>query len=327
MHLFHSIIPKMKYLYTHAVLGGTFDLLHIGHQDLITKAFEIGKFVTIGITTDKFNKLRGKPSWQEQNLRLNSLKRFLKEKDYLKRSKIVFIKDIFGTTLSDPKLEAIIVTEANKETVHLINKKRVKKGLRLLDIIFVPFAKDEMDKIISATRIRNGEISTLGQSYKNMLLKMVGKRLGEGIRNKLKKPLGQIITVDKIHPDNSYISVGDITTVSLLQKKFQPILSIVDLKVQRADVFHHLTSDVHVQNPPGQISKSLILAISKALKRNSPQIIMVNGEEDLATIPAILLSPLGTTVLYGQPKKGIVEVKVDLKIKDYLSQILSPISH
>ncbi|TRZ53029.1 hypothetical protein D4R99_01610, partial [bacterium] len=42
--------------WNHVVLGGTFDHFHKGHEALLTKAFEVGKKVTIGIATEKLYK-------------------------------------------------------------------------------------------------------------------------------------------------------------------------------------------------------------------------------------------------------------------------------
>ena len=39
--------------------------------------------------------------------------------------------------------------------------------------------------------------------------------------------------------------------------------------------------------------------------------IVVEGEEDLATLPAILYAPPGSVVVYGQPDEGSVLVKVN----------------
>ncbi len=37
-------------------VGGSFDPFHKGHRELLTKAFEIGEKVFIGVVSDKFSK-------------------------------------------------------------------------------------------------------------------------------------------------------------------------------------------------------------------------------------------------------------------------------
>jgi len=101
-------------------------------------------------------------------------------------------------------------------------------------------------------------------------------------------------------------------------------------------------SVTQVRNPAGHISKTLVnvvkLAIHRTLKRKyitntgvrlhrlydkrECLVVKVIGEEDLAGVPAILLSPLGTVVLYGQPQEGIVVVKVTEEKKRQLLQLL-----
>ena len=44
-----------------AVLGGTFDHLHIGHHALLASAFGVGDEVAIGVTTDRFVARHPKP--------------------------------------------------------------------------------------------------------------------------------------------------------------------------------------------------------------------------------------------------------------------------
>lgn len=313
---------EMNFKYKKIALGGTFDLLHKGHKALILKAFEVGKFVTIGITTDEFNKKESKKTFEDQKQRLKSLKFFLKGRKYT----VVWLNDIFGTTLNDPQLRAIVVSPETKAAAQLINKKRVKKGLKSLDIITLPLMKDQDGKVISSTRVKNGEIDPAGISYRKLLLKSAGKKLPEKVRDELKKPLGKIIpAMDIKQVGFNTVSVGDITTQKLLQAGIAPKLAVVDHLVGRQLIPEWSTPTIKIVNQPGRISKSLILAIEKGLKSGKNQTILVKGEEDLATIPAILLAPLGTNIVYGQPQKGAVLVNVNLGIKNKLYKLLDRI--
>ena len=41
---------------------GTFDTFHYGHLELLRRAKELGKILIVGISTDEFNKIKGKES-------------------------------------------------------------------------------------------------------------------------------------------------------------------------------------------------------------------------------------------------------------------------
>ncbi len=49
---------------------------------------------------------------------------------------------------------------------------------------------------------------------------------------------------------------------------------------------------------------------------------MVDGEEDLATLPAILYAPLGSAVVYGQPNEGSVLVMVTPEKKKQIENLM-----
>lgn len=321
----------MSFNYNHVALGGTFDLLHKGHQAIILAAFKMGRKVTLGLTTDKFNG-GSKNTFEKQNLRKRNLINYLKRNKLDKRVKIIWLNDIYGPTLKDKTIQALMVTRATKKGADLINLKLREKGFQQLKIIQLPQLKDQESKIISSSRIRLGEIDQRGRNYKKLLLKIAGKRLSEKVRQKLKVPMGKIVNLAS-HPRGvklNIISVGDITTRNLLKAGIIPKLSIVDFYVQRKPAFSSLKQlgftqinpDLELKNTPGQISKTLILEVEKAFKNPQGQVILVDGEEDLAAVPATLLSPLGTKVFYGQPGKGLIKLDVTLQLKEKLCKTL-----
>ena len=50
--------------------------------------------------------------------------------------------------------------------------------------------------------------------------------------------------------------------------------------------------------------------------------IIVNGEEDLATLPVIKHSKIGAKVIYGMPDKGMVVVDVNQQAKERANKLL-----
>ena len=50
--------------------------------------------------------------------------------------------------------------------------------------------------------------------------------------------------------------------------------------------------------------------------------IVINGEEDLLALPAVLFAPEGSFVVYGQPKEGVVVIKVTAEKKAEVKLII-----
>ncbi len=152
--------------------------------------------------------------------------------------------------------------------------------------------------------------------------------LPEELRPLMKKPLGTLYrgkgedTVEKfvgeLSSPTKLISVGDVTTFHLLEAGILPDICIVDNRTKREPVAKHVSTrnmdavyeEVSVNNPAGLITDELIRTLSEAFASDKPLRIFVKGEEDLATLPVILMAPLNSVVLYGQPDEGVVFVKV-----------------
>jgi pantetheine-phosphate adenylyltransferase len=144
-------------------VGGTFDELHKGHQALLTKAFEVGNRVLIGLSSDEFAKALRKPhKVASYTKRLSDLKRFLTKHRLSERAEIVILHDPYGVTLSKGCVEAIVVSEETESTAREINEKRAAKGLSPLNIVVINMVPAENHTPISTTRIREGEIDRAG---------------------------------------------------------------------------------------------------------------------------------------------------------------------
>jgi pantetheine-phosphate adenylyltransferase len=144
-------------------VGGTFDEFHRGHRVLLTKAFEIGERVAIGLCSDAFVAKMGKPhvtaSYEE---RLKELKMFLSKLGVSERAEIVPLDDPFGTTLRVSCIEALVVSEETRPVAVRINEKRRDAGLQQLEVVTVVMVPSENCTPISTTRIRKGEMDREG---------------------------------------------------------------------------------------------------------------------------------------------------------------------
>lgn len=150
------------------VVGGTFDYLHDGHAAILTKAFELGERVLVGICSDEMQLLLQKDSAGIQLLefRMHALKELLREKGWLARAEIVKISDAFGPSLEDAELEAIVASPETKARAEELNKLRSSRGLKPLEIVEIPFVLAEDGKPISSIRVRYGEIDAHGKLLK-----------------------------------------------------------------------------------------------------------------------------------------------------------------
>ncbi len=153
-------------------------------------------------------------------------------------------------------------------------------------------------------------------------------RLTAALRDRLKTPFGRLYRCDsdaclreivRSFPSPSkVIAIGDVTAYHLLRAGIVPDMCIVDDMTMRLPVAHEVRKgtahesfkDIVVKNPAGVITQGLIDALKNNLASAGPVRIFVDGEEDLAVIPACEYSPAGSLVLYGQPHEGVVAVEV-----------------
>jgi len=157
------------------------------------------------------------------------------------------------------------------------------------------------------------------------------------LRRKLKEPIGTLIRgsfsetmkrfKDVMGKENLpyIISVGDTVSKNLAKNNVHPRLAIVDNRVMRRNIQPiPLTVDktTRVKNAPGTITREAVEAIQEAIKSKHRFKIVVEGEEDLLTLIAVLYAPENSLVVYGQPHEGIVVVKVTREKKAEVAGIL-----
>ena len=157
------------------------------------------------------------------------------------------------------------------------------------------------------------------------------------LRKELKAPLGPLIKgsfeetsrkIAKLVADKKpkkLITVGDQVTMNMVSNNIYPDVAIVDSKVMRKTISPvKFEADIVFQtnNPPGTITEESWKAIEKAINSPGRSKVMVNGEEDLLTIVAVLSAPYGSIVIYGQPKQGVVVLEVEEEVKKRFQGII-----
>jgi uncharacterized protein (UPF0218 family) len=85
---------------------------------------------------------------------------------------------------------------------------------------------------------------------------------------------------------------------------------------------HDSYKTIEVMNPAATLNPELIEMIKDSLAGKERIKIVVDGEEDLATLPVILYAPLGSAVVYGQPNEGSVLVEVTLEKKEQIKDLM-----
>jgi uncharacterized protein (UPF0218 family) len=144
--------------------------------------------------------------------------------------------------------------------------------------------------------------------------------LPDDLRAAFRDPLGRVFTdPDSLlaAPDagSPLVAVGDVVTYHLCEAGRRPDVAVIDGRTERERVDATVEAalpdpDLTVANAPATLSRALLDALVTALGRAEPTVIGVDGEEDLAALPAVLATPVGGAVVYGQPGEGMVLVPV-----------------
>lgn len=314
VHLIELYIMRFNLV----AVAGTFDHLHLGHQKLLQTAKASGRKVIIGLCQKSMltNKAFAQ-SIESYSVRQQAIAQF-------KPDGIIPLTDIFGPAATSTTINAIICSRLSRPNADKINQKRRLNNLNYLSIIEVPLVNSSDGQPLSSSRIRQGLINRQGLFYPSLFHHQLTLPASQRIH--FQAPFEKILQAIKFNPSDFTIAVGDIAALAFAKQGLKPSLAIVDLHTQRHQVFKSLaelklTSGLSATNPPGVIAPDLAKKILTCLTKNIPSL-LVYGEEDLAVLPAVLLSPLKTTIYYGQPNQGIVKIMVTEKTKKKAQNLL-----
>lgn len=156
-------------------------------------------------------------------------------------------------------------------------------------------------------------------------------KLPKELREELQKVHGVLVQereVEKYVNGKFVITVGDVVTYTLLKLGLQINVAIVDYKTKRNEIeFEDIKkfgeSVLKVKNPPGTVTPELWRAIKDAIASEKRTRIDVDGEEDLAVIPAVIFAPLGAIVIYGMPNTGLVILEIKDEDKKNAMEIIN----
>ena len=148
-------------------------------------------------------------------------------------------------------------------------------------------------------------------------------------RQAFKEPLGTELydsDLEEFEAKTPLITVGDVVSLTFREHGIRPFLSIYDGMTERREMtgFAILVENEEkeeVVNPAGAITRGLVDCIRRCME-GSGGLIKVDGEEDLALLPVILLAPSGSDIVYGWPGKCMMRITTDESIKAKIEQLM-----
>jgi len=160
--------------------------------------------------------------------------------------------------------------------------------------------------------------------------------LPEKLRKTLQRPLGDLVVGSEVdlgqllsgiiakEKPGRLILVGDSVSQQATRAGIMPDVRVIDNleKRQTATAYAHPHNRmIAAKNQAGKIEHKARLAVERAI-RGEADLVLIDGEEDLLAIIAVIAAPLGSLVVYGQPNQGVVLVRVSPASKAKAEEIL-----
>jgi hypothetical protein len=149
--------------------------------------------------------------------------------------------------------------------------------------------------------------------------------LGTSLKGSFNETIKEFEKILKAKKPSMIISVGDALSEALLKYGIFPKVLIVDYKIMRKPTAPLVTEGYEtltLRNSAGTISDEAWATVESAVSQDKRVKIVVEGEEDLLTLVAIISAPESSTVVYGQPHEGMVVVEVTPEKKKETEKIV-----
>lgn len=302
-----------------------FDRFHLGHQVLIERLRHMPKPVA-AVTDGELmaSDLELAKIIQPLKTRVKKLEAYLADKKLSPKIQVQVISS-YAELLKIPGSTVFMMFEGpccQETQSRALSLRKEQLGLNDRMEFLKPVLAEDGGKVSSA-RVRRGEIDREGHRLRGT--NEPARRLEFSTRPGLKIPKGQVYDSSEASPEKQVvqrirkehppvvISVGDVTTASVISQDFTPNVCVVDGTTKRGQFEGSFTAEKEyvIYNPPAVIFPEAWSVMDTAIHDNAKSLIMVEGEEDLLGFPAMLLAPLGSVLLYGQPDVGIVWSPVD----------------
>ena len=320
--------------YRRCLIGGTFDRFHSGHQLLIQTALRQADFIEVHVTNDAMAQAKG--GWIESlDDRMEGVLSWLSV-NAPKRYEVFVLENPHGPAPLHEQADSIVATAETISRCYHINNERMENGLVSLHIIEAPHMMDELGGILSSSRIRNGLVDAEGHPWIPPSLNGKTLRMPAVLDDEFKTPMGELFEGPEDAPEvalsamleslpsnhGALVAVGDVTVKGLMDMGIQPDIAFIDGQTKRTELEDELKVKSNqyslrrtVKNPPSVLTPELLDVIQWSLIQDEPVLVEVDGEEDLAPMYILATAPLGTIIVYGQPRKGVVMRVLDIEAK------------
>jgi phosphopantetheine adenylyltransferase len=142
----HDVMTSVEWIppYSHSILGGTFDHLHEGHKVLLTAAcLTSSHTIHVGVSGEPLLTNKQYANVLESyEVREENVRRFLTTISPHTIKNIFLLNDPFGPTITDPQLDALILSKETEKAITSINDKRSIQSLKPLIPIVINYIFD-----------------------------------------------------------------------------------------------------------------------------------------------------------------------------------------